>query len=522
MTQSLSSSFVLRATILLLIVASGKLCCQETFQKVLSSDSIEEATCVSELSDDSYFVGGYTNKQGPTFWNAFLMKVDTFGNVQWSFEFGYPNEDDWLSSVCATSDGGVVCALTYYPSSNIYSTVIKFDANGNWMWSRTFENVPNACDIIEVNDTCLLMSFMGWNGFGILKMDRNGNFLWQSAFAASMNIIIDEVKFVETFDHGFILGSTLDAIDMIFVRLDSAGNLLWYKRLGNSPFDNCYDIIETGDSCHLILGARAPAPYSRPFLIKMDDSSNIVWSSAYSSTVNGNEYIPTGLTLDPSGNIYFTAVTLIPPSINKIGVFKLDSNGIPIWGRRIGGVTNDWPGDLLYARDRLFTVGCSKSYGSQSGFCNIYLMMTDSLGVTGCNEVPLTLNTYPIQFNSDTTTLFPDPGVIVSTFIYYPTYYGGFNEQILCATNIEESGSEQINFTVNPRPVTIGSIVEVNGLDGCVAHFELYDARGIRLYHDEIFSTVFLFPVAGLPAGIYIAQVTTSCGDVVVQKLIVE
>ncbi|MCC6011473.1 T9SS type A sorting domain-containing protein [Candidatus Caldipriscus sp.] len=102
--------------------ASGNL----QWSKTYGGTSSDLAYSVQQTSDGGYIVAGYTGSFGAGSYDAFLVKTDTFGNLQWVKTYGGTGNDR-AYSVQQTSDGGYIVAGETYPRVFL----IKTDANGD-------------------------------------------------------------------------------------------------------------------------------------------------------------------------------------------------------------------------------------------------------------------------------------------------------------------------------------------------------------------------------------------------------
>jgi hypothetical protein len=95
------------------------------------------ATSVQQTADSGYIVTGY-NSYWEEFPQAFLMKTDVAGTLQWQKRYGGAG-DDRGSSVRQTSDGGYIIAGTTTSFGNYYQFyLIKTNSSGDTLWTRVY------------------------------------------------------------------------------------------------------------------------------------------------------------------------------------------------------------------------------------------------------------------------------------------------------------------------------------------------------------------------------------------------
>ncbi|MGY5881434.1 MAG: C-type lectin domain-containing protein, partial [Candidatus Thorarchaeota archaeon] len=154
----------------------------------------------------------------------------------------------------------------------------RLDSFGNLMWNRTYGNGANntITSLIECDNGDFLMAGSSWNAttksdFWLLRVDSEGNPLWNKTYGGNGN---DEVaSVIETSDGGFAatgykynltrLGEdgTPGSYDMWLIKTDSTGLMLWnsteYYELGSVVWNydqkaNC--VIECSDGDLLVAG----------------------------------------------------------------------------------------------------------------------------------------------------------------------------------------------------------------------------------------------------------------------------
>ena len=115
---------------------------------------------VRQLDNGEYIITGVTSSFGAGSYDSYLMKLDVNGNVLWTKVYG---GTDWDSgfSIEQTSDNGFIIlgqSFSFGTNSDIY--LIKTDANGDTLWTRSFggsEYEYQSC-IVQTSDQGYLIS----------------------------------------------------------------------------------------------------------------------------------------------------------------------------------------------------------------------------------------------------------------------------------------------------------------------------------------------------------------------------
>lgn len=178
------------------------------------------AHSVQQTSDGGYIIAGwiYRDIGNDTFnYAAWLIKTDADGNEQWNRTFGGTQSDqDYANDVKQTLDGGYIIAGRTESTLNHSAWLIKVDANGNQQWKKTFGSpsigmIANPYDFRSVelvSDGGYITA--GWTTYGdstsdawLVKTDANGSLLWSKTFGGSNSDYAKAVK--QTSDGGYIL-----------------------------------------------------------------------------------------------------------------------------------------------------------------------------------------------------------------------------------------------------------------------------------------------------------------------------
>ena len=293
----------MKLTKLNLLIAAGLVLllttpAQSQFVKTLGIYGI--GLSVIEGSDGEIFVTGYTGF-GAGDYDLLLAKFDASGNHLWTRTLG-GSGDDWGYSVIEASDGGlVVTGHTFsFGAGGRDFLLAKFDASGNRLWTRTLGggNSDYGRSVIEASDGGLVvtgytMSFgAGQCDLLLAKFDASGNYLWTRTLGGPYNDY--GYSLVEASDGGIIVTGTSNSFygatnsDFLLAKFDASGNYLWTRILQGYINDYGHSVIEASDGGIIAVGTfntMDSPPMVSPdtlhgeiLLTKFDASGALLWA----------------------------------------------------------------------------------------------------------------------------------------------------------------------------------------------------------------------------------------------------
>ncbi len=197
--------------------------------------------------------------------DAFIIKTDETGNVEWNRTYGDIDEDRGVS-VLETTDGGYLLAGTSRQpgTGRDKAFIVKTDVNGNELWSNVYggEVGDRLESVVEVEDGFVATGVTHSMGSGgadmyLLKVDLTGDLVWSKAFGGSRDD--HGLSVMETLDDGLVVvgysGSFEDVDgDVYVVRTDSEGELVWESSFGGGDTDVGYSVDVTDDGGYIITG----------------------------------------------------------------------------------------------------------------------------------------------------------------------------------------------------------------------------------------------------------------------------
>lgn len=124
---------------------------------------IDKAWSVVQTSDGGYALTGYTcsyTYRNTGLADVYLVKTDGSGNMQWNRTYGNMY-DECASSIIQTSDGGYALAgytCTYTRADDAY--LVKTNSSGNMQWSRMYGSggLDFAYSVVQTSDGGYLLA----------------------------------------------------------------------------------------------------------------------------------------------------------------------------------------------------------------------------------------------------------------------------------------------------------------------------------------------------------------------------
>ncbi|MCG9879759.1 MAG: SBBP repeat-containing protein [Bacteroidia bacterium] len=366
------------------------------------------------------FDPGVTNTSLTSFgnWDAFVVKFDSLGTLQWARQLGGTGAED-IKGLSTDQAGNVYVGGTFSgtadfnPSTAVFNMVsqgstdvyvCKLSPQGNFIWARQLGSTINEAltDIkVDLNNRLVItgtyrgtvdfdvnvgvQSRTANTGFNmdnwITKWDTASNFIWVQVFGGTsfdqsnsiaidaQNNIVNCGHFASTVDFdpgaGILSYTALGAVDNYILKLDSAGSFLWAKAFGG-------DQNQTATA------------------IAVDDSSNIYCPGWFKDTAD----------FDPNTGVFSLISTA---GTEDVFVLKLNDFGAFMWAYQIGSGAFEI-GNALAVRSTdnlLFVAG---HFNSTPDFDpGPSLLSIASQGSTDAFVQAVTLNNnpaLPVSFNS--------------------------------------------------------------------------------------------------------------------------
>ena len=364
-----------------------------TFSRTFGGFYYDEGWSVQQTNDDGYIIAGYTASYGAGSEDVYLIKTDASGNEQWSQTFG-GIFSDYGESVQQTTDGGyIIAGRTYsYGSGSTDVYLIKTDAYGNEIWSKTFGGISSdySRSVQQTYDGGFIIAGLtysygysiGYSDVYLIKTDANGNETWTKTYGG----YYDDFGFnlQQTYDGGFIIaGKTYSygafSENVYLIKTDALGNQIWSKTFNGNGYGYGRSVRQTTDGGYIIIGKTYAISeyYSDIYLVKTDVNGNETWSQTY-----GGMFDDVGFSVQQTsdfGYIITGKSSIYGNFYYDVCLIKTDALGNQQWSKTFGGSSDDWGYSVRQTSDGGYIIaGWTSSYGA--GSSDVWLIKTDSQG----------------------------------------------------------------------------------------------------------------------------------------------
>ena len=391
------------------------------WQHCIGGTGNEESPVIIATRDGGYVMVAVTySKDGdvrnapPTEFNGWVVKLDEFGQIQWS-RCVDGDHQSFLNSVIETADGSFVVAggtaSLYFDGTKTHggtdALVMKLNEDGGIIWQKVFGGSGSdvAYSVVERNREGGGYIFAGFTtsndgdaierppGSGsawIVEISRDGDIQWQKYLGGSKGESISSI--LQTTDGGFVFSGTSSSNDGDvvghkganengwIVKLNTSGSIIWQKSFyctfkiipnGKQP------IVITPDGGITAIGSTSELDSSVQgyhksndffgtldvYVVHLNSLGTILWERCYGGTENDyghsicttsdGGYLFIGSAFSNDGDVSGNHQSNVPSSYKGFDawVVKLSINGSIEWQKCYGGPANESGSSILQTKD---------------------------------------------------------------------------------------------------------------------------------------------------------------------------
>ncbi|MEP7128204.1 MAG: SBBP repeat-containing protein, partial [Chitinophagales bacterium] len=386
-----------------------------------SPDSEDEGQSVAIDGTDHIVVAGFTKNSG-TSGDFTAVKLDAFGDSSWLRYYDSPtHENDKAYDMQRDAVGNIVITgrTDNDPgiASNDDATTIKYDTNGNLLWTKTYNGAGNGADrgsFVRIaasgNIYVAGRTFSGTNqDMLFIKYNSDGIQQWVKIIDGGFGN--DEIRAIaidnneNIYATGISAGAT-DSADFITMKYSPSGDQLWLKRYngaGNGgDFGEAISLDPSGNilSAGYSDGDNSAAINFDIVTIKYDAGGNELWKNIKNGTSNLDD-IADALLTDQFGNVYVAGHTnsgTITDANFDITVIRYNGDGTEEWQTFYNSASDtlDEPNTLMLSGNDLFVAGSSWQNGQQRDM--ILIKYGSVTGIDLTQVAAPSVNVYPNPF----------------------------------------------------------------------------------------------------------------------------
>jgi hypothetical protein len=279
--------------------------------------------------------------------------------------------------------------------------------------------------------------------------------LWVKTYGAVNSDLATCVQ--QTSEGGYVVcGYTISAgsgdNDVLVMKFDLSGNLLWSKLFGGAGNDQASCIVQTSDMGYVISGQTNSFGASNfdAFTLKLDANGSRQWAKMYKWS--NTEYAASIVQTSDGGYILTGYSDSFGSGAYDVFSLKIDASGSIMWVRCYGGPNNDYGNSIKETTDAGYIVaGYTYSYGTAGDACVMKLYGDGVLNwsrtygggdLDAANEIQLSSNGYIVCGSSRSYTASEDALVFNidnSGNTYWARSFGGSALDVDKANSVKQT-----------------------------------------------------------------------------------
>lgn len=338
------------------------------WQKSLGGAGSDNATALQQTSDEGFVITGYENSSGAGNYDAWIVKLDSSGNLQWQKTVGGSNIDI-AAAIQSTSDGGsIVGGYTQsFGAGGWDAWLIHLDSLGNVVWQKTY-GTGGTDQVFSIRQTAAGDYVVAGvlNGSAMLmKVDSSGNVLWTKTYS------IDSIVDVHFTTNGEMIATGYNSGAVWLVRTNDAGTILWQHDFGGTGQDIGRGVKQIADGGYIVTAQTNHGAGSADiWLLRLDANGDVPGTCVeeFSGSVTTQTPTPTvntvGAAATNSGN--GIVATFLLPLASSVTPGTQCSYSVPLEVSRPASVDK-----LLFASDKTTMSWESASSNGAASF-NVY------------------------------------------------------------------------------------------------------------------------------------------------------
>lgn len=248
---------------------------------------------VVNAPDGSAFVVGSSLFDAPRGHDALVLHMTTAGEVLWMLQPELPGPQQVFGGTALADGGAVLCGLDAQNGGH-RPFVFRCSASGDIIWTYYGPDGPDAeAYAAAVDGNALFITgrqrtFSGHDDILLVRLDLNGNLIWNSSLGGSAQdvgravvglgggdfLIAGWTNSFGTFD----LSSQRRPYHAYLVAVDVDGDTLWTRTIGDTTYDQrAYALHRLPSGDLFLAGERGTSALSNAMVMRTSNTGSIQW-----------------------------------------------------------------------------------------------------------------------------------------------------------------------------------------------------------------------------------------------------
>ena len=263
---------------------------------------IEDGRCVQQTLDGGYIISGYTDGHGDISGDAWVVKTNAVGDMEWNHTYGGPLTDHG-NFIVQTSDGDYLLSGWREPYNHPYggAFAVRIAPDGTERWNRSYGESEDwgamfFCGQETVDNGFILTGRIydyvtdNWVLY-LVRINETGKELWNRTFEPENNSVGARGIYVrQTPDNGYLIAGHCKREDentrALLLKTDAEGYEEWHIEYTGPSYDSymAEEVDLTPDGGYILGG---PAYDASSWVAKTDQHGNVQWDYFFDYKVYG-------------------------------------------------------------------------------------------------------------------------------------------------------------------------------------------------------------------------------------------
>ena len=397
---------------------------QLLWQRVFDTGVSELAKGIAVDSWGNIIVTGRSSREASG-GDCLTIKYNPNGDTIWTRWYDSTFYDG-ANAVAVDGSGNVIIAGDIRTdSTNADIHIVKYDPNGNILWTRTYSNGEKDVGefgygvAVDSKDNIIVtgQAYYNWGDYITIKYDSSGNLLWVRTYDGGWEDCAQDVA-VDDSNNVIVTGYSNGDMnwDWCTIKYNLYGDKIWVRRHDIGLDDKADGVTCDKDGNVVVVGRLGQSPEKYASIVKYSAAGDTLWIKLFPriDTLDGLMNF-TDVAADGYGNIYTAGLFVLWDSgkdWRDYYIAKFNPQGDTLWTTLCDINWKDEPsGIALDSVDNIIVTGTTRA--DLFGFDYFTVKLHNAInGVSEENVAPRCFflhHNYPNPFNAATTIAYDVP-----------------------------------------------------------------------------------------------------------------